>query len=208
MIPALYPLDAHKVTDLAVLHRAIDAFTLATLITGEGGEILVSHIPLILDRSRGKLGVLVGHVDRNNPQAAVLDGASVLAVFHGPDCYISPTAYATSQLPTWNSINVHVRGRAAVTESLEQVRLSLVRMAERLEHGPERFTLADDDPRVPRLLPHIVGFDIPIDAIDGRFKLGQEKGEEDRRRTAQRLMDVSAPAVRGFLATILPDLPQ
>jgi len=198
-----YPPRPYRVTDLELLHRTIDAFPLATLVTAVDGEILVTHVPLILERSRGELGALVGHVDRNNPQSRVLDGASVVAVFHGPDTYISPTVYATSQLPTFNYVTVHVRGTAAVMATEDQLRDSLVRMADRLEEGTERFVLAETDPRVPPLLPHIVGFEIEIASIDGRFKLGQEKGEADRTRAGRRLLENTPPSVRGLVTEIL-----
>lgn len=198
-----YPPRPYRVTDLDVLHRTIEALPLATLVTAVDGEILITHVPLILDRGRGALGVLVGHVDRNNPQSRVLDGASVVSVFHGPDCYISPTVYATSQLPTWNSVNVHVRGTATLMRQEDQLRRSLVTMADRLEQGADRFALSETDPRVPPLLPHIVGFEIEIASIDGRFKLGQEKGEDDRTRAGAELLTNTPPAALALVARIL-----
>lgn len=186
-----------------MIHRVIDTFPLATLISAAEDGIVVSHVPLMLHRTRGELGTLVGHLDRHNPHTELLDGRAVVAVFHGPNCYISPTVYATSQLPTWNSINVHVRGTATVTRSHEQVRLSLVRMAERLERPPDQFVLEDTDPRVPPLLPHIVGFEIPISAIDARFKLAQEKGAADRVNAGRQLLANAAPNARELLADLL-----
>ena len=198
-----YPPKAFVVTDLPSLHRVIQVFSLATLISMGDTEIMVSHVPLVLRPDQGAHGTLVGHLDRNNPHAGVLDGMEVVAVFSGPDTYISPTVYATQQLPTWNSIKVHVRGTAKVTRSSEAVRQSLVRMAEHLEQGAEKFVLTDHDPRVAPLLGHIVGFEIAITSIEGRFKLGQDKSAADRARTAQHLLASTPPDLEQVVSDLL-----
>ena len=201
-----YPRKEFTVTDLPVLNRVIDELSLATLVSNGNAEIMVSHVPLIRRAADNPLGTLVGHLDRNNPHAHVLDGAPVVAVFRGPDSYISPTVYATRQLPTWNSIVVEVRGIARVTHASEEVRASLVRMAAHLERGPRPFVLADDDLRVGPLLAHIVGFEISIASIEGRFKLGQDNSGEDRANTNRQLLARTPPSEQALVADLL-DLP-
>ena len=199
----MYPPPHHLDQDPEHLRRVIETFSLATLISGTDDDVLVTHLPLILDRDSGEMGVLRGHLDRKNPQGDLLDGRPVTAVFQGPDCYISPTVYATSQLPTWNYVAVHVRGRSSLMSSNQEVRDSIVRMIDYLEPAEGGFSLADDDPRVEPLLPHIVGFEIEITTMTGRFKLSQDKGAKDRDLAKQRLIAEAERNLRTFIDSIL-----
>lgn len=199
----MYPPPHHLDQDPEHLYSVLETFSLATLISRTDDDVLVTHLPLILDRAVGAHGVLRGHIDRENPQGDLLDGRPVMAVFQGPDCYISPTVYSSRQLPTWNYVAVHVRGRSTLMPSHEAVRESIVRMIEHLEPAEGGFSLAEDDPRVAPLLPHIVGFEIEIAEITGRFKLSQDKSEVDRDLAKQRLIDAAQASLRSFVDSII-----
>lgn len=199
----MYPPPHHLEDDPEHLYRLIEAYSLATLISPAGDDVLVTHLPLIPDRRAGAAGLLRGHIDRENPQAALLDDRPATAVFQGPNCYISPTVYSTSQLPTWNYVIVHVRGHARHMESPQELRASIVRMIEFLEPPEGGFSLADDDPRVAALLPHIVGFEIEIAEMSGRFKLSQDKSAEDRELAKERLLATAGESLRDFLDSVL-----
>lgn len=199
----MYPPPCHVDLDPERIFRVIDAYPLATLIGRTEDGVVATQVPLILDRARGAKGVLLGHMDRNNPHSAFLDGHDALAVFYGPDCYISPTVYASDQLPTWNSVAVHARGAVRTLDSPDALRKLLIRQSERFENGPDRFVLEPDNPHMRRLLSGIVGFEIELQGLVGRFKLSQDKDDTDRARARERLIEESEKSARGLLESLV-----
>lgn len=175
----MYPPNHHIETDLEKSYRIIESFRFATLINRTRDDLVVTHVPLILDRKRGKLGTLIGHMDKNNPHVSNLIQNPVFVIFHGPNAYISPNVYASHQLPTWNSISVHIRGHLRLIERASFIRDSIIKMTEVLETGSSPYSLVSDDSRMSAWLNLIVGFEIEIEEIIGRFKLSQDKSEED-----------------------------
>src|SRR5688572_14776013 len=98
--------------DEASLFDAIEQYSFALLVTGGGDELVASHLPLLLDRTLGARGTLLGHMARANEQWQSAAGEPALAVFSGPHAYVSPTWYeATQVVPTWNYVAVHAYGR-------------------------------------------------------------------------------------------------
>lgn len=188
-----YPPPYHLDHDKHNAYRVIEACRLATLISRTEDDVMVTHIPLMLNPDKGKLGSLVGHIDRNSPQINYLDNHKITAIFQGPDTYISPTVYASRQLPTWNYIAVHVTGTTRILDSNDAVRDSLIHMADVLEDGDQPFVLEPDDKRVPGLLNHIVGFEIEIEDLLGRFKLSQDKPPQDTLLAKRQLQLHAAP---------------
>ncbi len=186
-----YPPSYHLNNDRHLAYRVITACKLATVISPTENDVMVTHIPLILDPDKGELGSLIGHIDRNNPQTGYLSRHSVTAIFHGPDAYISPTVYHSRQLPTWNYITVHITGAARLL-CHDETAQSLIHMAEVLEAGDQPFVLAPDDKRMLGLLPYIVGFEIDIEKLTGRFKLSQDKSRQDMLQAKQQLKSHAA----------------
>jgi L-ornithine N5-oxygenase len=184
----MYPPQYYLENDKEKIFRVIETYSFATVISRTEDDIIVTHLPLILDRQRGDFGFLVGHMDRNNPHTRWLDNQKVFVIFHGPNAYISPKVYKTSQLPTWNSIAVHIKGIARLTESKEAVRDSLIRMAAFLETGEDPFVLDKDHQKMQRLLGYVVGFEIEISEVIGRFKLSQNKGAADKQLAKEHLI--------------------
>lgn len=177
-----YPPARHIEDDEDKIYAVIERYRFATIVTAQGLDTsLVTQVPLILDRARGKHGVLFGHMDRSNPHAAALDGRAVTVLFHGPNSYISPHVYSTDQLPTWNSVTTVVHGRARVLVDREELVNGLCRIARIAEPTVGRPTLSSADHRIPPLIGGIVGFEIEIADMIGRFKLSQDRGETDRR---------------------------
>jgi predicted FMN-binding regulatory protein PaiB len=187
----MYPPQSYLEHDKEKIFRVIETYPFATVISRTENDVIVTHLPLILDRQRGKFGFLVGHMDRNNPHTGYLDRASVFVIFHGPNAYISPKVYKSSQLPTWNSIAVHIKGIARITESKEAVRDSLIKMVAFLETGEAPFVLDKDHQKMQRLLGHVVGFEIEILEIIGRFKLSQNKDATDKQLAKKHLIAAS-----------------
>jgi len=105
----------------------IKTYPLATIISVKDKEPLITHLPLIYSED----GKLIGHIDKFNPQADLLkDKNPITIIFSGPQCYISPSIYSTTQLPTWNYIKVHLKGAVERIESKDALKNSLIKMTE------------------------------------------------------------------------------
>jgi transcriptional regulator len=173
--------------DLASLHRQIDGTRLATLVTFDETGLQASHIPLLLDPAQGTHGVLTGHLAKANPQWKTLAlGTEVLVIFQGPDAYVSPSFYAAKAehgkvVPTWNYLAVHAYGRAEVftdPERLLRVVSGLTDKHEAARAEPWAVSDAPDD-YIQKMLNGIVGFAIPIERLEGKRKLNQNRSAED-----------------------------
>ncbi len=209
-VPRRYPPPAYVEPDAEKLYALVERYRFATLIAAAGPDTpLATHLPLILDRTRGPMGTLFGHMDRANPQARLLDGHRLLAVFHGPNAYMPPSVYDNHPLPTWNSMAVHVRGRARLVDDRTRLVRGLCEIARR--SGPEGL-LNPDDPRIPKLIDFIVGFEVEIEEMVGRFKLSQEHDEPNQRRAALALANRTEEGERDFIGYVVglqlkPDVP-
>lgn len=181
------------VDDAALLHRLIESNGFASLVSVCGGRPVVSHIPMLLDVAAGTLR---GHVARANPQWRELDGArDVLAVFHGPHAYVSPTWYREAGVPTWNYAVVHVYGRARVIQDSAWLHRLVSALSEQYEARREP---PWDGEYEQRQLRAIVGIEISISEIQGKFKLSQNRSDADRQGVIDQLAgadDTQARAV-------------
>ncbi len=160
--------------ELVAMMRA-NAF--ATLVSSGPAGLQVSHIPFVVDTEGGQLRLL-GHVARGNEQWGALESASdVLAIFHGPHAYVSPSLYLQQpSVPTWNYAVVHAHGAAALLDEAELHDL-LMRLSATYESGganPWRMAELPAD-YVDRMLKGIVGFSIEVTKIEGKYKLSQNR---------------------------------
>jgi transcriptional regulator len=180
-------------TEVSRIHDFIEAFNFGVLFSG--GE--ASHLPFLLDRAAGERGVLYAHVARANRQwLAVRDGGEVLVVFPGPDAYISPVHYRdTLPVPTWNYVAAHADGRARILEEPGEIRSILERMVafEEARNGTGWRTETIPPETMPQLLRQIVAFEIPIERLEGKWKLGQNRDAANRRRAAEGLLATQRP---------------
>jgi len=171
-------------TDVARLHALVRAHPFATLVSSAAGELFASHVPLLLDATDGGLGTLHGHVARANPHAAALaDGVPSLAIFHGAHAYVSPRWYAGApNVPTWNYVAVHASGTARALTDPVAVRGLLARTAAAFEAGAGApWTLEQvPAPWADGLQRAIVAFALPIERLEGKRKLSQNKSAADR----------------------------
>lgn len=174
-------------TDRAQLAALMAAHPLATLVTRAGDSFTADHIPLIYDPSQGEHGLLRGHVARVNPLWRDAAGHEVLAVFGGAQAYITPSWYpskaATAKVvPTWNYVVVHAHGKLRAIEDaawLHGLVSELTQGQEGARAHPWRVSDAPDD-YVRQMLRAIVGIEIPLRAIVGKWKVTQNRGEADR----------------------------
>lgn len=161
-----------------------------------GGPVL-THVPCLLDRGAGARGTLRFHVARANPVARSIAAArETTVVFQGPHGYVSASWYERphEQVPTWNYAVVHAHGRARELSREETVTLLRDLAAAFEDGGPAAWNvdrLAPED--LDGMLPEIVGFALPIERIEGKFKLSQNRSPEDRRRVVEALRRRGTP---------------
>lgn len=171
----------------SALHSLIQAHPLATLVIQTPRGIDANHLPLLLKDAEGSNGVLQGHVARGNPLWKEVSAESeVLAIFQGPNRYISPNWYPSKQqhgkvVPTWNYLVVHARGRIQWNHDSGWLRQHLEAMTLFNEHADNPWQLSDAPlDFIDRMLSGIVGFEVPIAELSGKWKLSQNRSEEDR----------------------------
>lgn len=179
----MYVPVAFAARETDALHALIEAHAFATLVSvGPDGPI-ATHLPFLLDRERGPNGTLVAHLARANPHAALLDG-DALAIFLGPHGYVSPAWYgAHPAVPTWNYAAVHAYGRARRIGDAADLYAIVRRLVDTYEGGRARPWSMDGLPPdyTAGMLEGIVGLEIPIARLEGKHKLSQNRGVEDRR---------------------------
>ena len=197
-----YPPKHHLENNFENVVRVIRRFPLATVISSGEGDILVTHLPLIYKAMPEGPGKLIGHIDRNNPQWRFMQDAPVKVIFNGPDVYISPSYYTTAQLPTWNYIKVHLDGKCSIMDSNEEVKRSMIEMTDQMERNVSDYRIKPDDARMSKMINYVVGFEIEITGWEGRFKLSQDKIEQDRMNARKALTDSNGRHLNDFIEEI------
>jgi transcriptional regulator len=182
-VASLYIPQAHVVEDRKLLHEFMEEFAFVDLITASP-TLRITHIPVLIDRSAGPYGTIHGHISRQNEQAKAFDGKQeVVIVFRGPQGYISPTWYQTQQaVPTWNFAVVHATGRLQPVTDPKALHAFLARLIAKFEsfQGTNYDFSKQPDSYINGMLSGIIGFQMQIELLEGKFKLGQERSEADR----------------------------
>ena len=191
----IYVPAAFKQSDRDALHALIESFAFATLVSPDAEDPTITHLPLLLDRTRGANGTLIGHVARGNPQwRKMQERPGVLAIFQGPHAYVSPSWYGVHpSVPTWNYAVVHARGSARLVEDATALEAIVRRLVETYENSravPWRMALPEDYQR--GMIGGIVGFEIEIAELTGKFKLSQNRTLADRQKVVSALQAGSA----------------
>ena len=183
----MYVPPAFAETRIDVLQGAMRRTGLANLVTVGTAGLMASPLPLMLDAAAGPYGTLYGHLARANPQWQDTPTADGLAIFMGPDAYVSPGWYATKQetgkvVPTWNYITVHAAGPVSFFEDVDELLDVVTRLTDRHEEGRAAPWAVSDAPApfVAGQLKGIVGFRMPIRALQGKWKLSQNRPPADR----------------------------
>lgn len=178
------------------LHEFIKSYSFGTLFSGAESNLQASHLPFLLDEKAGTQGILTGHMAKANTHWQTLSDKEVLVVFQGPHVYISPSWYEEPEtVPTWNYVAVHVYGKyVSVTDEnkLWQILEKTVGVYEAampkpwdMKELPEAF--------FEKMLKMIVGFEIPISRIEGKWKLSQNHSETRRQKVVQALEKQGKP---------------
>ncbi len=170
--------------DPGTLSSVIKSASFASLITSNNGVPYATHLPLSLDTRNGDHGTILGHVARANDHWEQFDGeTTALAIFTGINAYIGPNWYSSDNMvPTWHYMTVHAYGKPRVKKNPDDVLNILERLtADHESDASGNWTMDKMDPKILRgMLKGIVAFEMPIDRIEGKAKLGQNKKRGDR----------------------------
>ena len=194
-----------QITDTAWCHALMRAQSFAVMITADdAGVPFATHLPILVDPARGPLGTLRGHVARANPHWSYLAaGRPTLVVFAGAHAYVSPSWYATHpSVPTWNYVAAHATGTGTLVEDPAQVTALLADLVRIHEgDGPAAWSM-DGLPAdyVAGMQRGIVAFEIPIERLEGKAKLSQNRDAVDQARTREALAASDDPLARAVAA--------
>jgi transcriptional regulator len=181
----MYIPKAFREDDLNTLHKLMREYSFATLITQHEGVPFATHLPFILDAKRGPNGTLLAHMARANPQWRDFKSEQeVLVIFQGPHAYVSPSWYEVElSVPTWNYAVVHAYGIPRLVEEGEELYTILKILIQTHEAQFENawpFQLSND--YLQKMMRGIVGFEIEITRLEGKFKLSQNRTESEREK--------------------------
>jgi transcriptional regulator len=206
----MYIPPAFQENDTATLHAVIRAARLATFITATAEGLIGSPLPMILDETEGPHGTLYGHVARANPQWNLAPTGDAMAVFMGPDAYVTPSWYATKRdtgkvVPTWNYVAVHVYGPVEFFENASRLLDVVTRLTNHHESPRAEPWAVTDAPEdfIKSQLRGIVGLRMPITRIDGKRKMSQNRSAEDRTGVVDGLA-ASDDAMDQAVANLIP----
>ena len=182
------------------VYQIIDDNLWALLINNGSDGPLVTNLPLLLNRSKGRLGTLLGHLARANEHAVALFSATepTLAVFQGPYSYVSPSWYPNRDMPgTYYYTAVHCYGRIRAQSDAE-LEATLKILNDRMERPIPGGWRMDEVPHseITRRLPNIAGFELEIERLEAKFKLGQDEPRKDAMAVADRLIASTDPTLR------------
>jgi transcriptional regulator len=203
---SLYIPKPQLVEDRKFLHDFMDEFAFVDLVT-VSPSLRITHIPVWLDRAAGPFGTIHGHISRQNPQSGTFDGKqTAVIVFRGPQGYISPTWYAKTDnvVPTWNFAVVHATGKLRPVEGhkeLNELLAKLIAKFESYEGTSYDFSKIDDSYK-NGMMGGIIGFEMEIELLEGKFKLGQDRSPADRQSLLKKMGEARAPrSLRDFTAS-------
>jgi len=205
----MYIPPAFRDDDRMSLHATIRAARICSFVTATAEGLIATPLPLLLDDAEGEHGVLYGHVARANPQWRSAPVGAAMAIFMGPDAYVTPSWYATKQatakvVPTWNYVAVHAYGPVEFFDDADRLRDVVTRLTD-LHEGtfaePWAVTDAPED-FIATHLRAIVGLEIQLTRLVGKWKTSQNRPVADREGVVAGLrdsVDVSAQAMASVI---------
>ncbi|WGR95086.1 FMN-binding negative transcriptional regulator [Bradyrhizobium sp. ISRA443] len=201
-----------KIDELGAIHATMRASRLATLVTATADGLMGTPLPLILDEREGDHGTLYGHVARPNPQWQAPALGEAMAIFTGPDAYVTPSWYVTKAehgkvVPTWNYVAVHAYGPAEFFEDADRLLDVVTRLTSLHESSRAEVWQVSDAPAdfVKAQLRGIIGIRMPITRIDAKKKMSQNRKLEDRAGVVAGLSVSDNPIDREVAAMIPMD---
>ncbi|WP_027134300.1 FMN-binding negative transcriptional regulator [Geminicoccus roseus] len=182
----MYVPPAFRMNDLAALHQTMREARLASFVTATEEGLIATPLPLFLVPEEGPYGTLFGHLARANSQWTLPPRGDAMAVFMGPDAYVTPSWYASKQhqkvVPTWNYVAVHAHGPAEFFEDADRLLDVVTRLTDLHEQPRAEPWSVGDAPAsfIQAQLRGIVGLRLPITRIEGKRKMSQNRSTEDR----------------------------
>lgn len=207
----MYQVAAFREERIDVMHALIRAHPLAVLVTGAGGILEANHLPLLINPLPSPQGTLRGHVARANPlwRQVQKAEAEALVVFQGPQVYVTPSWYPEKRasgkvVPTWNYAVVHARGPLIIHDDRDWLRDLVSRLTRQQEAGRAQPWGIADAPAdyIERMLGAIVGIEIPISRIEGKWKVSQNRADADRAGVVDGLAQSADPQARAMAALV------
>ena len=205
----MYTPPAFRDEDSESIRATIRASRLSTLVTATADGLMATPLPLYLDESEGPQGTIYGHLAKANPQWRAAPTAEALAIFMGPDAYVTPSWYETKRetgkvVPTWNYAAVHAYGPVEFFEDAERLHDVVSRLTKLYERPRAEPWEVDDAPAefVAAQLRGIVGLRLPIARLAAKLKMSQNRNEADRTGVASGLAASDRPgdqAVAGLI---------
>jgi transcriptional regulator len=205
----MYIPPAFREDDLAALHAMVRQARLANLVTATAEGLLATPLPLFLVAEEGERGTLYGHVARANPQWKLPPAGDAMALFTGPEAYVSPSWYPSKQehgkvVPTWNYVAVQAHGPVEFFEDAERLLGVVTRLTELHEQGRAAPWAVTDAPDafIRAQLKGIVGLRLPVARWEGKRKMSQNRSAADRAGVAAGLAASEQDADRAVSALI------
>jgi transcriptional regulator len=209
----MYQVAAFREERIDVMHALIRAHPLAVLVTSAGGTLEANHLPLLIDPLPSSQGTLRGHVARANPLWKQLHDGEALAVFQGPQVYVTPSWYPEKRVsgkvvPTWNYAVVHAYGPLIIHDDRDWLRDLVSRLTGQQEAGlPQPWAIGDAPADyIERMLGAIVGIEILISRIEGKWKVSQNKADAERAGVADGLAQLADPQAQAMSELVAESL--
>lgn len=208
----MYIPPAFRVDDKADIHRTMREARSATLVTATEEGLVGTPLPMLLDGSEGRNGTLYAHVARANPQWKLVPSGEAMAIFGGPEAYVTPSWYATKQethkvVPTWNYVAVHAYGPVEFFDDADRLLDVITRLTDLHEQSrKDRWAVADAPADfIKAQLKGIIGLRMPITRLDGKRKMSQNRNPADRAGVIDGLSKSDRPEDRVVAALILKE---
>ena len=198
------------IEDPAILGQLIAEYPLATIIGNLDGQLEINHLPLMLSENKTKL---YGHIARSNPLTKVAGSTNtaVTAIFNGPNAYVTPAWYPSKQesgkvVPTWNYAVVHAQGSIKLIEDPAWLRSHVAQMTDIHEPTYQSNWKLDDAPEeyVQMMLKAIIGIEIEVNSLIGKFKLSQNRPAQDYEAVVKQLEKSPQEALQEMLQYMKP----
>ncbi|MFH0303484.1 FMN-binding negative transcriptional regulator [Bradyrhizobium sp. 31Argb] len=206
----MYVPPAFKDDEVESIRATIRSAGLANLVTATADGPLATPLPLFLEETEGQYGVLYGHLAKSNPQWRAAPNGEALAIFMGPEAYVTPSWYATKQetgkvVPTWNYIAVHAYGPVEFFQEPERLLEVVTRLTNVHETSRTNPSAVSDAPAdfIAAQLRGIVGVRIPVTRFEGKRKMSQHRPKADRIGVAAGLAASEKPQDRE-VAPLIP----
>jgi transcriptional regulator len=201
----MYIPKSYREEDLPTLHAMMRAYNFAALVSVVEGRLYATHLPFMVDTERGPYGTLVAHMARANDQWRYLEPEDeAMVIFQGPHDYITPSWYTTPvAAPTWNYAAIHAYGKPRLIHDAAHLRPMVSQLAAQHEAAFARpWTAEQAESIMDNMLKAIVGLEIEIERLEGKYKFSQNRSAEDQQGVIAGLERTDSPQAHEVAAVM------